>query len=359
MNCQEIELKFGVIGVCTNLRKILQSIGKVENEHVDNLTNIYFDTNKRDFYEMQAGLRIRKANDYTEQTLKIRGSNIAGVHVRNEYNVRIDENAKKPDLSLFPLDAFPDGTDLAQLQKKLRKDCELDFTRHSYDFRFGEALFEVSYDRGGILYEGGKYPINELEVELKEASLSEEELLDAFLNLVKALDEKGIALTLEPFSKMHKDAVLLRNERNQIRLPDSGPHNVSEFLIGLIIMFEKMIGLLMVKQNPAVLGYISYTLKAINKALKELKRELKMAFPSEQIKPLLKEIKDLRAILMHMYKYMHALEGEFLNVAFAIDEHEIASTVEVLRAKIGKTKLYMLPLRIRVLLNKIAAAYEK
>ena len=213
---------------------------------------------------------------------------------------------------------------------------------------FGEALFEVSYDRGGILYEGGKYPINELEVELKEASLSEEELLDAFLNLVKALDEKGIALTLEPFSKMHKAAVLLRNERNQIRLPDSGPHNVSEFLIGLIIMFEKMIGLLMVKQNPAVLGYISYTLKAINKALKELKRELKMAFPSEQIKPLLKEIKDLRAILMHMYKYM-----------FAIDEHEIASTVEVLRAKIGKTKLYMLPLRIRVLLNKIAAAYEK
>ena len=194
---------------------------------------------------------------------------------------------------------------------------------------------------------------------LKEASLSEEELLDAFLNLVKALDEKGVAMTLEPFSKMHKAAVLLRNERNMIRLPDSGPHNVSDFLIGLIIMFEKMIGLLMVKQNPAVLGYISYTLKAINKALKELKRELKMAFPSEQIKPLLKEIKDLRAILMRMYKYMHALEGEFLNVAFAIDEHEIASTVEVLRAKIGKTKLYMLPLRIRVLLNKIAAAYEK
>ena len=61
----------------------------------------------------------------------------------------------------------------------------------------------------------------------------------------------------------------------------------------------------------------------------------------------------------YMYKYMDALEGEFLNVAFAIDEHEIASTVEVLRAKIGKTKLYMLPLRIRVLLNKIAAAYEK
>ena len=88
MNGKEIELKFGVIGVCTNLRKILQSIGKVENEHVDNLTNIYFDTNKRDFYEMQAGLRIRKANEYTEQTLKIRGSNIGGVHVRNEYNAR-------------------------------------------------------------------------------------------------------------------------------------------------------------------------------------------------------------------------------------------------------------------------------
>ena len=31
MNGKEIELKFGVIGVCTNLRKILQSIGKVEN----------------------------------------------------------------------------------------------------------------------------------------------------------------------------------------------------------------------------------------------------------------------------------------------------------------------------------------
>ena len=353
MNGQEIELKFGMIGAYTGLKEVLESIGTIESEHTDNLKNIYFDTNKRDFFAMQAGVRIRKANEYVEQTLKIRDSNLAGVHVRNEYNVRIDDSATKPDLSLFPLDAFPDGTDIAQLQKKLRMDCELDFVRQSFDFRFEDALFEVSYDQGGIIYEGGKYPINELEVELKEASVTEKSLLEIFLALIKALAKKGVPLTLEPFSKMHKATLLLRNERNLIRLPDTGPQNVRDFIVGLMIVFEKMAGLLLVKQNLAVLGYISYTLKALDKALKELKHEIKRLAPKDEAAALLLEIKDLRLTLKRMYRYLHALEGEFLNVAFAVDAREIAYTIEVLRVKISKTKLYMLPLRIRVLLNKI------
>ena len=44
MNNKEIEIKFGVLGDPENLMQILSSTGTVTGEHIDNLSNTYFDT---------------------------------------------------------------------------------------------------------------------------------------------------------------------------------------------------------------------------------------------------------------------------------------------------------------------------
>ena len=133
MNNKEIELKFGYDGKADNLFETFSKIGNVSAESEQHLDNTYFDTDDKDLFALKAGLRIRRADTFTEQTLKVKGENIGGLHKRVEYNLPIDDTAEVPNLLKFPKEAFPESFDVDSVQQKLKKVCHISFTRHLFN----------------------------------------------------------------------------------------------------------------------------------------------------------------------------------------------------------------------------------
>ena len=83
---------------------------------------------------------------------------------------------------------------------ELKAVCQIDFVRHSFDFEIANSTFEVCYDHGGIkMADGSLYPINELEVELKETTVADDEIVMLFSTLATLFAERGLPLVLEPF----------------------------------------------------------------------------------------------------------------------------------------------------------------
>ena len=76
MQDKEIELKFGFDGDASNLYEIFSHIGAVSNKTTLHLDNTYFDTDDKALFGIHAGLRIRRGDDFSEQTLKVKGENI-------------------------------------------------------------------------------------------------------------------------------------------------------------------------------------------------------------------------------------------------------------------------------------------
>lgn len=150
MNNKEIELKFGYDGKADNLFETFSKIGNVSAESEQHLDNTYFDTDDKDLFALKAGLRIRRADTFTEQTLKVKGENIGGLHKRVEYNLPIDDTAEVPNLLKFPKEAFPESFDVDSVQQKLKKVCHISFTRHLFNLSLLDSVFEVAYDKGFI-----------------------------------------------------------------------------------------------------------------------------------------------------------------------------------------------------------------
>ena len=111
-------------------KKLLSQLNANITQETLELTNHYFDTPERTLRQHLIGLRIRGSNQQFEQTIKTPGKSIGGLHQRPEYNVQLDpskkQNVKLPDLSLFPLSAWPDTIDVDYLQTKI----EILFTTH-------------------------------------------------------------------------------------------------------------------------------------------------------------------------------------------------------------------------------------
>lgn len=162
----EIELKYlvsdnDVVEQFTQLIHQHQFTFTTASRH---LTNTYFDTRERKLREFDFGLRVRKADDYTEQTIKTAGIVVGGLHQRPEYNVAIEQSL--PDLSLFPCDIWPAGANITQLQEQLLAIFTTNFHRTSWQVEVNGSVVEVAYDCGEISAQGQALPISEIELEL-------------------------------------------------------------------------------------------------------------------------------------------------------------------------------------------------
>ena len=262
MNNREIELKFGVLGNPGNLMDLMSTFGKVSEPKVDSLSNVYFDTADQKLFKIGAGVRIRKGNGFTEQTLKLRGSNVGGVHLRSEYNVPIDEEQELPELSKFPHEAFPEDFDPDGVSEVLKPVCEIDFDRHSFNFATMDSLFEVAYDHGTITVEGESVvPINEIEIELKDTKRPQEEIILIFCSLITTLAEKDLPLVLEPFSKMHRASLIRDSRKSSIDFAQKADFSsLPSYILSLIRVFmvcfcQKMIRLF----SPAVFPLLGFS----------------------------------------------------------------------------------------------------
>lgn len=357
MNNKEVEIKFGVLGEPENLLRILSSMGKVTGERTENLSNTYFDTTDQRLFAVQAGVRIRRADTYTEQTLKVKGENIAGIHSRGEYNIPIPSDTKIPILSLFPKEAWGPDFDVKGVQAELKAVCQIDFVRHSFDFEIMNSTFEVCYDHGGIkMADGSLYPINELEVELKETTVADDEIVMLFSTLATLFAERGLPLVLEPFSKMHRATIVLQNRRNSLDFSNlSETTTLNDYILELIKCFERLYGLFLVKHDPLVFTYLNSTLYTMIRALKQLKKSGKAAFAQGEREPVnyLDDLKIIIKILKSLYKKSNVIEEKLTKLSLAHRDDKVQEQVEAMRKVECHYQAFLIPLKLRLLMSML------
>lgn len=161
----EVEIKFFVSKKAGEKLPELLEKHKVcaQNQHV--LQNVYFDTRDRILKNHGIGLRVRSHDGKNEQTIKLTGSVVGGLHQRPEYNEPVEGN--QPELARFKADIWPDGLDIAKIQEDLVPIFSNDFTRQTWLVDINdEGLIEVAFDSGKLSCKGQEEKICEVELEL-------------------------------------------------------------------------------------------------------------------------------------------------------------------------------------------------
>lgn len=191
----EIEIKFLVSrDITDSLPELLQSYQILQHDQ-QHLANTYFDTADLALRRMKAGLRIRSRNGRLEQTIKLAGSQVGGLHQRPEYNVALEVH--NPDLSRFPARLWPAGTDIDSLQQGLQPLFCTDFVRHRWLLALDDAEIELALDSGEVQAGERREPIRELELELVRGDAS------ALFELAETLVKQG-GLRLGAVSKAQR-----------------------------------------------------------------------------------------------------------------------------------------------------------
>lgn len=167
----EIELKFLVSAALVAQLPNLLSRYNIRQHDQNTLSNTYFDTPNLALGNLKAGLRIRGKNGHLEQTLKLAGSQVGGLHHRPEYNVDLTRAA--PDLSQFPDHIWPPDFALAQVQAQLQPLFSTDFVRERWLVKFKDTEIELAFDVGEVRAGENIAAIQELELELVSGEVSE------------------------------------------------------------------------------------------------------------------------------------------------------------------------------------------
>ncbi len=180
----EIELKFFVSaqfsGILTSKIEQLKVLQQGQRE----LGNTYFDTPDKLLRQHDIGLRIRRFDDVSVQTLKTAGRVVAGLHQRPEYNAELTNDSL--DLSLHPADAWPESFDIAAVQSQLEPLFSTNFTRQQWLVALNDgSQVEVAFDQGEVVANGKTDPICEVELELKSGQT------EALFSLARELCTEG------------------------------------------------------------------------------------------------------------------------------------------------------------------------
>jgi inorganic triphosphatase YgiF len=155
------------------------------------LINRYFDTPGADLNKAKAALRVRKAGDVYIQTLKTRGEFVDGAHSRQEWEWPLA--GPELDLSLLEETPLEDELDLAKLQVVF----ETNFQRQVLWLEDDQSLIEVAVDSGSIVAGPVRWPLHEVEFELKSGgggqlvawALALAREVPVFLNLVSKAEQ--------------------------------------------------------------------------------------------------------------------------------------------------------------------------
>ncbi|KZN42620.1 CYTH and CHAD domain-containing protein [Pseudoalteromonas luteoviolacea] len=165
----EIELKFLVSDNEVPLipALITQFAKRVNNKPAKNLQNAYYDSPSRELRALDIGLRTRCLDDNCEQTIKLSGEVVGGLHQRPEYNLPLSGN--KPDIFAFDSSIWPMGMRLESIAENLYPIFSTNFIRRTWLIETDNGgKIEVVLDKGEIAARGKVDPICELEIELVE-----------------------------------------------------------------------------------------------------------------------------------------------------------------------------------------------
>lgn len=164
----EIELKLALApqGMQT-LKQSWLPRQNVEGQEHQLLGNIYFDTPKLALNQRKVALRLRENKGQFIQTLKTKGQSVGGLHQRGEWEWEVAEPRLYPELLAGT--AFPAEVPVAELVPIFRTD----FERTAVLLRRGDSLIELALDEGWVISGEHKAPILEVELELKQGSVTE------------------------------------------------------------------------------------------------------------------------------------------------------------------------------------------
>ena len=143
-------------------------------ETIDMLA-IYYDTPDRKLTEEGIAIRVRKEGEFYVATMKDKGNSIAGMHKRQEINVRLsdEEMIQHPDVTIFAeSDAYEQLLGIAGKQK-LEPVLSMEFERRQVRVDTGNSISVLSFDDGKISAGGKTIPIMEMEIELYSGSEGE------------------------------------------------------------------------------------------------------------------------------------------------------------------------------------------
>lgn len=170
----EIELKFLVSDAVIPLipALITQFAKTVTNKPSRSLQNTYFDTPSRELRALDIGFRTRCADNQCEQTIKLAGEVIGGLHQRPEYNLPLESS--RPNITAFDASIWPHGMQVSAIAANIYPIFSTNFIRRTWLIETANgAKIEVVQDKGEVSASGLMEPICELEIELIEGSRDE------------------------------------------------------------------------------------------------------------------------------------------------------------------------------------------
>ncbi len=168
----EIELKFLLqpdtpIAILPLLESFAQTVTQQPTRVLD---NTYYDTPTRTLRQHDIGLRTRSNGERMEQTIKLKGNVVGGLHQRPEYNLPITRT--RPDLTAFEPSIWPKDVDVAALNSDIEAVFTTRFERQTWLVTTDAGtVLEVVWDQGEVLAGDKTCPIFELEVELMKGDL--------------------------------------------------------------------------------------------------------------------------------------------------------------------------------------------
>ena len=199
----ETELKFRVFE--KDPGEIIDAILKdseIISKETHKLTNEYYDTEDLQLMRSRSGFRVRSTDGVYEETVKTSGRSGGGLATRKEFNIPLKD--PRPDLSLFPPEAFPfEPENLEEVSKGLKKLFSSDVERTSWLVKNASGTSEISLDLGAVKSGNLTDEIREVEIELKDGA---EKAI--FETAEKIINSGKITLRAESRSKAQRGYIL-------------------------------------------------------------------------------------------------------------------------------------------------------
>jgi inorganic triphosphatase YgiF len=134
--------------------------------HVENLDNIYYDTEDLSLRRRGIALRLRRKGHLWLQTVKLAGASAAGLSSRPEWETPY---AGHFDFSAIEQPAVRDWLQRPKLLARIVPICETRFRRVTWEFAARPGTVLLTLDRGWIVANGRREAISEVELELAGA----------------------------------------------------------------------------------------------------------------------------------------------------------------------------------------------
>lgn len=161
---QEIELKLSIRPSAVEAFRSHPVLSSLPSQS-SALENQYYDTPDQQLTQSGTALRLRFQGGHCVQTLKTRGSNVGGLHQRDEWEVERPDG--QLDLSEFPAGVLPEG-----VASRLTQLFSTRFNRHRWLVQHQGADIEVVLDEGEVSAGADSQAISEVELELKSGGLA-------------------------------------------------------------------------------------------------------------------------------------------------------------------------------------------